>query len=239
MFHRHLSLEQVELAREEDPVKADRLSSRAAKCRQCAANLDQGGLHAALVAWTLPAGIVQPADWREALKHAIAPGNPANSAPRVPGRRLAAIVLAGAALTALAGAPVAASSGPDSVLYPVRGLEENARWAITSPHDRPRLEAELASGYLWQARVSAGRHDDAGYRASMNRFFLWGDRLKTDVKSSPVEDRPAIRATVSAAQSLLPELKVSSQDQQQNDRAQQVLNDVQAQSGDGDHQGNN
>jgi hypothetical protein len=243
VFHRHLSLEKLELTRELNPDRAQRLASRANRCWQCSANLSHSNeLSSALSLWSLPAGAGDPADWRPALRRAIAPGRTVGSRS-IPGaaggRRLWMAGLTVAALAVAFAVPAAASADAGSIFYPLRGAEESAIWAVTPAAERPRLEAELAAGYLWQARSSAGRHDTQAYRAAMDRFFLWGDRLKRDISASAPGELPAIRATVSTASSLLAQPSGSGTDAGRDGQAQQVLNDVQAQDGNGEHQGSN
>jgi hypothetical protein len=173
MPHRHLTLEQYERSLEEDRVAAMRMRERAARCRSCATALAQSPLAPLLAAWALPAGIDRPVDWRVALRRATAP-----SRQRIPkGRSLVVrLILAACLLVGLTFATtlqVAASSGPGSVLYPVRGMEEDARWRVTPEPDKASLEADLATAYLWQARTSASHHDRAGYDEAMHRFFTW------------------------------------------------------------------
>src|SRR5262245_44886163 len=135
MPHRHLTLERYEPALEEDNRAAIQMRDRAARCRSCAEALTAAPLGPFLEAWALPVDADEPVDWRRALRRAIAP-----SAHRKPRRsiRLARPLLAAFMLVVLTlgtALPVAASSGPGSALYPVRGLEEETRWRLTPERD--------------------------------------------------------------------------------------------------------
>src|SRR5262249_58108679 len=113
--------------------------------------------------------------------------------------RLLAVAALFVGITLSSALPAAASTGPNSVLYPVRGIEEDARWRLTPDPDRVPLEADLASAYLWQARTSAARHDSKSYQAAMERFFMWAERLRADIGKAPPAKRLSARAVVSAA----------------------------------------
>src|SRR6266700_1618618 len=236
MLHRHVTLERYELALEEGGAAAERLRRRAEGCRRCAAALAQAPLAPLLAAWPAPASTERPADWEAALRRAIAPsaqrrrpGWPRAGRPLAVAGLLAGLLLA----TAL---PAAASTGPDSVLFPVRGLEEDVRWQLTPEPDRAALEADLVSAYLWQARTSAARHDGDGYQAAMQRFFKWADRLKTDIHRAPPAQRLSAREAVSADRSLVTPLTTSGPDPVQAHRAESVIGDVEAESEAGDGQ---
>jgi len=131
--------------------------------------------------------------------------------------------------------PVAASSGPGSALYPVRGLEEETRWRLTPERDRASLEADLTASYLWQARTSAGRHDQAGYQEAMQRVFTWADRLKADVRTASPAQRSGARETVHTALSPVPALTTAGPDPQQAYKVQLILEEVEAEAGDNPH----
>jgi hypothetical protein len=120
----------------------------------------------------------------------------------------------------------------------VRGLEEDLRWRLTPEPDRAAMETDLVSVYIWQARTSAARHDGKGYDASMQRFFLWADRLKTDIGKAPPDQRSTSRSAIGADRSLVSSFSNSGPDQAQTRRAQSIIDDVQAESeagGDGHH----
>jgi hypothetical protein len=240
LFHRHLSREQYELAAETDPESAAQIRSRAAACNGCQEALTPDRLSQLLAAYRLPASIAVPVDWQAALKRAIAPLAQATTRRRPAAWR--GLVLIGALAALLASVVIpAGAAGPDSVLYPVRGIEDQLIWSATQPAHRPTFEADLVATYLWQARESSDRHEKAAYQASMARVILWADRLKADLKQSPPADRGEIGATVSAGNSLLPELKSSSTNQEQDQAGQvgSILSDVQGQvqEGDGDNGG--
>ena len=132
--------------------------------------------------------------------------------------------------------PAAANASPDSSLFPVRGLEEEARWNLTPGPHRAGVDADLASAYLWQARLGAGRHDRSAYEASMQRFFKWGKRLKTDIRGAPDSEQSRARASVVAATSLVPGLATSAPDPGEADKALSLLQDVEGESQDGGHE---
>src|SRR5262249_21676202 len=133
--------------------------------------------------------------------------------------------------------PAAASTGPNSVLYPVRGIEEDARWRLTPDPDRVPLEADLASAYLWQARTSAARHDSKSYQAAMERFFMWAERLRADIGKAPPAKRLSARAVVSAALPLVSPAGTAGKDAWQARKAESIIEDVQSQEGEGEHDG--
>jgi uncharacterized membrane protein YgcG len=151
--------------------------------------------------------------------------------------RLAAATGVLAGLLLVTALPAAASAGPDSVLYPVRGAEENVRWRLTPQSERAGLETELVSSYLWQARTSAARHDDRGYDAAMARFFTWADRLRTDIHSASPDQRSTSRSALTADRSLVTPLTTSGPDPAQALRAQSMMDDVQSEAGDDGHRG--
>ena len=141
-----------------------------------------------------------------------------------------------AALLLLTALPAAANTDPNSLLFPVRGVEEDARWQLTPEPDRAALEAELASAYLWQARTSAVRHDRAGYQAAMQRFFTWAGRLQTDIRKAPPAQRSAARRSVSADLSLVSTMIASGPDPAAARRAESIIGDVQTESDENDDQ---
>jgi hypothetical protein len=240
MFHRHVTLERYELAVEEDPKSAAEMEAAAKGCPICQRELSQASLGDALDTWTLPADVEAPVDWRQALRRAVAPSLQPAAQRRSHRWRLGAVLALFAALMLIATVPVAATAGPDSALFRVRGVEEDARWRLTPESNRPNLEADLALAYLWEARVSAGRRDTAGYQASMERFFEWADRLRSDVRKAPAAERPKVRQDVSAARLLVASLAASGSDASGNaQRADSILQDVQGESqeGNGEHQG--
>ena len=239
-FHRHLSRERYEYAQEANPDEAGRIRARAAGCPDCRQALTPSPLTRLLAGQPLPAEVAAPVDWSGAIRRAIAPTTqPRARRPTAAWRGLA---LAGG-LAALLGAVAvpASAAGPNSVLYPVRGVEEDVVWSATQPAQRPRLEADQTATYLWQARLSSQRRDTAAYAASMSRVILWADRLRADVKESPPSDRAAIGASVSAGSSLLPDLKSSpaNQEQDQAGQVKSILGEVEGQvrQGDGDQGG--
>jgi hypothetical protein len=240
MFHRHVTLERYELALEEDPAVAAEMEAAAKGCPVCQRELSQDALGATLGTWRLPPDVEAPVDWRKALRGAVAPSLQPAAQRRFHRLRLGAVLALFAALTLIATVPVAATAGPDSALYRVRSVEEDARWKLTPESDRPHLEAELALAYLWEARVSASRRDTADYQASMERFFEWADRLKSDVRKAPAAERLQVRQDVSAGRSLVASLAASGSDPSNNaQRADSILQDVQGESqeGNGEHQG--
>lgn len=239
MLHRHVTLERYELALEEDRVRAARLRRRAERCPTCLAALVQPRLAPRLAAWRPPASIDSSVLWEAALRRAVAP-SATQPRPAWSGvRRLVAVAALLAGLLLATALPAAASTGPNSALFPVRGVEEDVRWRLTPEQDRAALEADLASTYLWQARTSAARHDDRGYRAAMRRFFTWADRLQTDIRSAPPAQRSTARDVVGAAMSVVSPLAVSGPDPAEGRRAESLIGEVEAESdrGDGQHEG--
>jgi hypothetical protein len=239
-FHRHLSRERYELALEADPKEAGRIRALAGDCPVCQEALTPYPLTRRLAGQPLPSLVASPVDWRRALTRAIAPITQPRSRRRTAAWR--GLVLVGALAAILTAIVVpAGAAGPHSVLYPVRGIAEDVVWSTTQPAQRPRLEADQTATYLWQARLSSERRDTVAYQASMTRVILWADRLKADVKESPQSDRAAIGASVSAGSSLLPELKSSpaNQEQDQAGQVKSILGEVEGQvrEGDGDHGG--
>ena len=225
-----MTRERYELAQEADPKLAERMRVKALACPRCQAALDEPPLGSALAAWAVPAEITKPIDWRSALRTAIAPAAQPVAPPRRARWRMPGLALVAALLLIAATIPAAAAAGPGSILYPVRGLEENARFGLTSTSERPKLEADLASAYLQQAKQSADRNDRSGYQQSMDRFFEWAQRLKADVRNSPKSERGQIRATVTADKTLLPSLAGSQVDQSQAGHADSILTDVEGES---------
>jgi hypothetical protein len=240
MFHRHVTLERYELALEEDPKAAADMEAAAKGCPVCQRELSRPSLGDALGTWRLPADVEAPVEWRQALRRAVAPSLQPAPQRRSHRWRLGSVLALFAALMLIPTVPVAAAAGPDSALFMVRGVEENAHWRLTPESDRPNLEAELALAYLWEARVSASRRDTVGYRASMERFFEWADRLRSDVRKAPAAERLQIQQDVSTARSLVASLAATGSDPSSNaQRADSVLQDVQGESqeGNGQHQG--
>lgn len=238
MLHRHLTLEQYELALEEDVTEASRLRARAASCPSCTAALTETPLASVLAAWAPPASVARPVDWEAALRRAVAPS------PRRPQRvwsrawRLLAVAGVLAGLLSATALPAAANAGPNSALFPLRGVEEDVRWRLTPEPDRATLEADLASGYMWQARTSASQRDTQSYRAAMQRFFEWAARLKADIRKAPAAQRLAARDAIRADMSLVSSLTTSGPDPAEARRAESIMGDVEAESeqGDGQHE---
>ena len=239
MLHRHVTLERYELALEEDGIRAARLRSRAERCPTCLAALVEPQLAPVLAAWRPPASVDSPVPWEAALRRAVAP-SAAQRRPAWSGaRRLVAVAALLAGLLLATALPAAASTGPSSALFPVRGVEEDVRWRLTPEQDRATLEADLASTYLWQARTSAARHDDRGYRAAMQRFFTWAGRLQADIRSAPPAQRSTARDVVSADMSVASPLATSGPDPAEGRRAESIIGEVEAESdrGEGQHNG--
>jgi hypothetical protein len=238
MRHRHLTRERYELALEEDGSAAARYRRQAETCPECSAALAQAPLASLLAAWVAPASIDGPVDWEAALRRAIAPSSQRPRRGWLRARRLVAAAVALTGLLLLTALSAAASTGPKSVLFPVRGVEEDVRWQLTPEPDRAALEAELASAYLWQARTSAARHDSGSYQAAMQRFFTWAGRLQTDIRKAPPAQRSSVRESVSADLSLVSPLTTSGPDTAEARRAQSIIDDVQTESEeDGQHRG--
>src|SRR5262245_38055785 len=122
MLHRHLTRERYELALEEDSSAAARCRRQAEACPRCAAALAVTPLAPLLAAWVPPASTGRPANWEAALRRAIAPSSPRPRRGWSRARHLMEAAVVVAALLLLSALPAAASTGPDSVLYPVRGL---------------------------------------------------------------------------------------------------------------------
>lgn len=234
MRHRHLTLEQYELALEEDRSAAVRLREQAAACTVCAAALTPAPLAPLLLAWAPPASMTGPVDWETAFRRAVAPSSGRRRPRWSPAGRLLAVAALLVGITLSSALPAAAGTDPNSVLYPVRGLEEDARWRLTTDPDRASLEADLASAYLWQARTSAARHDSKSYQAAMERFFMWAERLKADIAKAPPAQRSSARAAVSAALPLVSPAATAGQDPSQARRAESIIEDVQSQEGEGE-----
>jgi hypothetical protein len=238
MPHHHLTAERYELALEEDASRAARLRRQAEGCSDCAAALAALLLAPRLAAWVAPDSLESPVDWERALRRAVAP-----SAQRPRRRRWArparlavvAVLLVG--LTLATALPAAAGAGPGSALYPVRGLEEDTRWALTPLPERAAWDADLASAYLWQARTSAARRDGLGYGVAMQRFFKWAERLQADIGKAPPAQRTMARESFSAGRSVVSPLTTSGPDPEQARRAQSVIDDVEVESArsDGQH----
>jgi hypothetical protein len=236
MPHRHLTLERYELALEEDASSAARMRQQTAVCEVCAAALAQGLLAPLLAAWLAPASIERPVAWQTALRRAIAPASqPRRRGWLHPARLVAAAGLAMALALATA-LPAAATADAGSALFPLRGLEEDARWQVTPATDRAALEASFTSSYLWEARTSAARHDGEGYDASMQRFFTWAGRLKADLGKAPPAQRVTAGRSIGADRALVSSLAAGGLDPAQARRAQAVLDDLEVESGEGDGQ---
>jgi hypothetical protein len=234
MLHSHLTLERYELLVEEDGPAAARLKEKANACRECAAALAEAPLAPLLAAWVAPASTASPVEWRTILRRAA---RPSSQRPQREWARLGRLAAVGAALLGLTFAtalPAAASTGPNSVLFPVRGVEEEARWRLTPEPDRAELEADLAAAYLWQARVSAAHRDSHGYQAAMRRFFTWAERLKSDIAKAPPAQRSSAREAVGAALPLVSPLATRGPDPAQARRAQSIIDDVELESHEGD-----
>ena len=240
MVHRHLRLEDYELALERGPDITQRLIRRSATCRRCQAAVQARRLDV-LQEWQLSAAVERPVKWEVALRRAIAPA--VQFVPRHRSRRLVR-TLAGAAAVAsfvvTAALIAAATASSVSPLYPIRGFEEEGRVALTPDRGRAQLEAYFTTAYIFDARLSAARNDSEGYRASMNRVLRWANRLNQDIGSSSRSDRPAILAQVQIARSMVADLKLGGQDQAGEASADAVLAAVQRQSqsqdGNGEHQ---
>jgi hypothetical protein len=242
MLHRHLTLEQHELAAEEDSSEASRLRAQASACDRCHGALNQGPLDIVLSDWRLPPGASKPIDWEGALRLAIAAPVAQPSALASPRRfrpipLLAALALSGLLLIG-AVIPAAASAGPESGLYPVRGAEENTQVALTARGGRAQLEAKFASTYIKEAKKASDQQDAAGYRASMDRFSYWGKRLRDDVSYSQPATRAAITLNIASARAVAGQLRASGADPAGAQQAEAVLHDAQnqIQTGDGQHQ---
>jgi hypothetical protein len=238
-MHRHLTLEQYEWALEEAPYEAQRMLAAAATCGGCAVALSTRPLTPVLSAWDLPPSIYKPVDWRSALRVAVAPTRGVRERTHRGRRPLYLGAATAAALMALTVAPAAASAGPDSPLFGVRGAQEQARLAMT-PHDRrAALEADLATSYLVMAHQNSGHQDRAAYESAMGRFFEYGDRLTKDVKTAAPGEKPRVQAAVDKALPLMPALATSPADTGQAQRAEAILLNVQGESqyqpGNGDH----
>src|SRR5262249_14509746 len=160
---------------EEDGSAAVRLREQAAACPVCAAALAHAPLAPVLLAWAPPASVDGAVDWETAFRRAVAPSSRRRRRRWSTAGRLLAVAALFVGITLSSALPAGASTGPNSVLYPVRGIEEDARWRLTPDPDRVPLEADLASAYLWQARTSAARHDSKSYQAAMERFFMWAE----------------------------------------------------------------
>ena len=234
MLHRHLRLERYELLLEEDASAAALLSEKASACRVCAAALADAPLAPLLAAWVAPASTAGPVEWRRILRRAA---RPSSRQPQRDGARLGRLAAVGAALLGLTFAtalPAAAGTGPNSVLFPVRGVEEEARWRLTPEPDRAGLEADLAATYLWQAGVSAAHRDSHGYQAAMRRFFTWAERLKSDIAKAPPAQRSSAREAVGAALPLVSPLATRGPDPALARRAKSIIDDVELESQEGD-----
>ena len=234
MLHRHLTLERYELLLEADESAAARLQKQANACPVCAAAVARAPLAPMLAAWVAPVSTNRPVDWKMTLRRAIAPSlqRPQRRGARL--GRLAAVAALLVGLTFATALPAAASTGPTSLLFPVRGVEEEARWKLTPESDRAGLEADLASTYLWQARISAARHDTDSYHAAMQRFFTWAERLKTDIGKAPPARRSSAREAVGAALPLVSHLATYGPDPAQARWAQSIIGDVEVESQEGD-----
>src|SRR5215831_2538003 len=234
MLHRHLTLERYELLLEEDASAAARRREKTRACPVCAAALAEAPLAPLLAAWVAPASTARPVAWRTILRRAA---RPSSRRPQREGVHLGRLAAVGAALLGLSFAtalPAAAGTAPNSVLFPVRGVEEEARWRLTPEPDRAGLEADLAAAYLWQARVSAAHRDSEGYQAAMRRFFTWAERLKADIAKAPPAQRSSAREAVGAALPLVSPLATRGPDPAQARRAQSIIEDVEQGSQEGD-----
>lgn len=100
------------------------------------------------------------------------------------------------------------------------------------------MATDLATSYLWQARLDAGRHDPAGFRAANERFFLWGDRARADLHSSPASSKAKVRSLLNVARSLMAPILAAPGSASEGGRADSVLNDIdnQSQEQSGEHQ---
>jgi hypothetical protein len=247
--HRHLTVEACELALEEQPARRGRLLEQARDCPTCATVLGEASLAPILARWQLPGALDRPVDWRPALRRAIAPTSQRSGErprhrfplPTLGERprhrwRLPAVGALVAGLLLATTLPAAASAGADSRLFAVRGWEEDARWSVTPEADRAELDANLASAYLWLARMSAGRQDRAGYEATMARFFTWGAHLKADIRRAPTAERSRARASVATAMSLVSGLETSGGNPTEARSAGSLLNDVENASQEGSDQ---
>src|SRR5215472_1560505 len=234
MLHRHLTLERYELLLEEDGPAAARLKEKAKACRVCAAALAEAPLAPLLAAWMAPVSTARPVDWRKTLGRAATPPSRQPQRRRTHAGRLAAVGAAVLGLTFATALPAAAGTGPNSVLFPVRGVEEEARWRLTPEPDRAGLEADLAAAYLWQARVSAAHRDSKGYHAAMVRFFTWAERLKADIAKAPPAQRSSAREAVGAALPLVSPLATQCSAGALARRAQSIIDDVELESQEGD-----
>ncbi|HUY74793.1 MAG TPA: hypothetical protein VMW11_09805 [Candidatus Dormibacteraeota bacterium] len=160
-------------------------------------------LRSLLAAWPPPAEILE-VPWQEALRRAIAPAGLAMSRrPRARWGRFLAAGLLAAVLAAAVIVPAAAAALPDSPLYAVRGIEDQAQVAVLAPADRPRREADLAAVYLWQARAASAAGQSSAYRDALTRFFYWSEQLLIDATKAGVSDRRTIRSILAAEQALL------------------------------------
>src|SRR5215472_16023928 len=235
MLHRHLTLERYELLLEEDASAAARLREKAKACPVCGAALAEAPLAPLLAAWAAPVWTARPVEWKMLLRRAATPSSwrPQRGVARRPGR-FAAVVAVFLELTFATALPAAASTGPNSALFPVRGVEEEARWRLTPEPNRAELEADLAAAYLWQARVSAAHHDGGGYQAAMRRFFTWAERLRADIAKAPPAQRSSAREAVGAALPLVSPLAAQGPDPAQTRRAQSIIDDVELESQEGD-----
>jgi hypothetical protein len=229
MHHRHVTLEDYELALEHSADAAFLVAQEAAKCRRCQAELQAAPLDV-LNEWRVPSIVGKPVDWESALRRAIAPSSQLASRRRL--RRLGRAVAALSATASFAAAAclvAAATALPSSPLYTVRALEESSRVALAPGPARAQLEASYATSYVWDARLSASRNDSESYRVSMTRALYWAGRLSGDIGNSSPSDRAAIRARVEVAKTMVANLRSSGQDRSGEATAEAVLSDVEDQ----------
>ena len=111
--------------------------------------------------------------------------------PRAAGRFLPALAAAGAVLIV---GTVAASADalPDSPLYPVKGLVENARGVfLFSPTDRVNYHLELANSRLREAQAMFGRHRDDLAEQALSALAVEIKDAATEINSLSASDAQA------------------------------------------------
>ena len=238
VFHRHLDREHYELALEDEPAAAENLRRAAQACTRCSAALAEVPVSKLVAGWKVPAAIDAPIDWRPALKLAIAPRLQTRASAAPARRAIALAAVASLALVTLLAAPVAAASAPGTTLYPIRGFAEEVRYDTAVRSDRATLATDLATTYLWQARVSAGRDDLAGFHAAMDRFFVWAERARGDLRGTSRSERTQVRSQLAVARSLLGPIFASPVSGSETNRADSVLKNIQneSQEQNGEHQ---